>query len=294
MGFPEGFNPMPLSRRTLLAAPVAFLTAPARAGDFPALAGYEQQSGGRIGVYAENLKSGKKIAWRADERFVMCSTFKASLTALTLSRVDRGKEDLGRSISYGLSDLQDFYAPVARQNLAKGHMSVAEMCEAIVELSDNACANLLLAASGGPVALTDFWRSTGDAVSRLDHNEPVLNRSKPGDPNDTTTPMAMAGNLRRFLLGNVLSAGSRERLLNWMIACKTGANRLRGGLPAAWQIADKTGNNGSDAAGDIAMVWPAPDMPVVICVYTQGGTPSDTLLQSVFADIGRGGAQRLA
>ncbi len=284
---------MSLSRRTVLGSSMAFLAAPARAEDLPALAGYEQQTGGKIGVYAEILKSGKKITWRADERFVMCSTFKASLTALTLSRMDRGKENLDRSIAYTAADLQDFYAPVAKQNLAKGHMSVAEMCEAAVEYSDNACANLLLASAGGPAALTDFWRSTGDGISRLDHNEPVLNRSKPGDPHDTTTPMAMAGNLRRFLLGNVLSAQSRERLLNWMIACKTGANRLRGGLPAAWQIADKTGNNGSDAAGDIAMVWPTPDMPIVVCVYTQGGTPSAVQLDAVFGDIGRAIAQRL-
>jgi beta-lactamase class A len=260
----------------------------------PALADYERQSGGRIGLHAENLKSGKKIAWRAEERFVMCSTFKASLVACTLSRVDRGKEDLARSISYGPDDLQDFYAPVAKQNLAKGRMTVGEMCEAAVELSDNACANLLLASIGGPAVLTDFWRSTGDAVSRLDHNEPVLNRSKSGDPHDTTTPIAMAGSLRRFLLGNVLSPEARGRLLNWMIACQTGANRLRGGLPVAWQIADKTGNNGADAAGDIAMVWPAPGMPVVICAYTQGGTPSASQLESVFMEIGRAVAQSLA
>jgi beta-lactamase class A len=285
---------MSLSRRFLLGASAAFFAAPARAEDLPVLAGYEQQSGGKIGFYAENLKSGKKLAWRAEERFVMCSTFKASLTALTFSRVDRGKENLDRSITYTAADLQDFYAPVAKQNLAKGNMTVAEMCEGAVEYSDNLCANMLLAAAGGPASLTDFWHSTGDGVSRLDHNEPVLNRSKPGDPHDTTTPMAMAGNLRRFLLGNLLSAGSRKHLLDLMIACKTGANRLRGGLPAAWQIADKTGNNGADASGDIAMVWPAPDMPVVICVYTQGGTPSDTLLQNTFAEIGRGVAQRLA
>lgn len=285
---------MPLSRRVLLAAPTLILTRPAWAQELPALADYERQSGGRIGLHAENLKSGKKIAWRAEERFVMCSTFKASLVACTLSRVDRGKEDLARSISYGPDDLQDFYAPVAKQNLAKGRMTVREMCEAAVELSDNACANLLLASIGGPAVLTDFWRSTGDAVSRLDHNEPVLNRSKPGDPHDTTTPIAMAGNLRRFLLGNVLSPEARGRLLNWMIACQTGANRLRGGLPVAWQIADKTGNNGVDAAGDIAMVWPAPGMSVVICAYTQGGTPSASQLESVFREIGRAVAQSLA
>ena len=46
--------------------------------------------GGRIGVYAENLSTGAKILWRADERFVMCSTFKASLAAFVLARVGRG------------------------------------------------------------------------------------------------------------------------------------------------------------------------------------------------------------
>ena len=279
---------MSLSRRMLLGAPAALFAGPARAApDLPAVAGYEQATGGRIGVYAANLKSGKTLAWRAEQRFVMCSTFKASLVALTLSRVDRQKEKLERIIAYGPADLEDFYAPVAKQHLAKGHMSVGEMCEAAVEFSDNTCANLLLAAAGGPAAVTRFWRSTGDAVSRLDHNEPVLNRSKPGDPHDTTTPMAMAGNLRRFLLGDILSAPSRQRLLNWMISCKTGANRLRGGLPAAWQIADKTGNNGADAAGDIAMVWPSPGRPIVICVYTQGGAPKAAQLESVFAVIGR-------
>jgi beta-lactamase class A len=59
------------------------------------------------------------------------------------------------------------------------------MCEAAVELSDNTCANALLARIGGPSVLSAFWRSIGDAVSRMDHNEPELNRSPPGDPHDT-------------------------------------------------------------------------------------------------------------
>lgn len=285
---------MHFSRRVVLGAPALLFVSAAQAQELPALKSYEAQTGGRIGVYAENLKSGKKLTWRAEERFVMCSTFKASLAAAILARVDQGKEDISRLIAYGPADLQDFYAPVAKQNLAKGHMSVGEMCEAAVELSDNACANLLLAASGGPAALTRFWRATGDSISRLDHNEPVLNRSKPGDPHDTTTPMAMAGNLRHFILGSVLSASSRQRLLNWMIDCKTGANRLRAGLPATWKIADKTGNNGADAAGDIAIAWSASDLPILICVYTQGGTPSPEQLEAVFKAVGQAVAQSIA
>ena len=166
-------------------------------------------------------------------------------------------------------------------------MSVAEMCKATVELSDNTCANLLLERGGGPAALTAFRRSTGDTVFRLDHYEPELNRSPPGDPNDTTTPAAIAANVRRFLLGEVLSQVSREHLTAWMINCKTGDNRLRAGLPKNWKIGDKTGNNGTDATGDIGMAWPASGRPIVVCAYTQGGTPKPEQFTAVFAEIER-------
>ncbi len=79
----------------------------------------------------------------------MCSTFKASLVACVLANVDRGRARLDEMIAYGPNDLLE-YAPVAKQNVDKGAMSVAEMCEAAVELSDNTCANALLARLGGP------------------------------------------------------------------------------------------------------------------------------------------------
>jgi beta-lactamase class A len=114
----------------------------------------------------------------------------------------------------------------------------------------------------------------------------MLNRSPPGDPHDTTTQAAMAGNFRRFVLGKVLAPASRERLTGWLVDCKTGDDRLRGGLPKSWRIGDKTGNNGKDAAGDIAVAWPTPQTPILICAYVQGGTPTQQQIAAVFADIG--------
>ena len=283
---------MSLERRTLLAAIPSLAAVPSLAARpawarelAPALQIYERQSGGRVGVHAENLATGARIRWRADERFVMCSTFKASLAALVLKRVDLGQDRLDRSVHFGPADLLG-YAPVARRNLDRDVMSVAEMCAGAVELSDNTCANLLLARVGGPAALTAFWRASGDAVSRLDHNEPELNRSPPRDPHDTTTPAAMAGDLRRFVLGEVLSPASRQRLTGWMLNCKTGDNRLRAGLSAGWRVADKTGNNGKDADGDIAVAWPDRGPPTVICAYVQGGSPTDGQIDAVFKAVG--------
>lgn len=78
-----------------------------------------------------------------------------------------------------------------------------------------------------------------------------------------------------------------------MVNCKTGAKRLRAGLPATWRIGDKTGNNGKDASGDIVVAWPKPDMPILITAYTQGGTPSAAQIDAVFAAIGRMVTERL-
>jgi len=284
---------MPLDRRSLLASLCWIAAGPLLAEEAPpALETYERESGGRVGFYAENVATGKKLAWRGDERFVMCSTFKASLAACVLARVDRGEDQLAAMIAYGKADLLD-YAPVAKENLAKGAMSVGDMCKASVEVSDNTCANLLLARIGGPATLTAFWRSIGDTTSRLDHNEPELNRSPPGDPHDTTTPAAMVGNFRRLALGETLSAASRAQLTDWMVNCKTGAKRLRAGLPGTWKIGYKTGNNGKDASGDIVVAWPKPDTPILITAYTQGGTPNAAQIDAVFASIGRMVAERL-
>jgi beta-lactamase class A len=277
-----------MNRRDVLCSTLALLASPALAQRAPiaALADYERDSGGHIGVYAKNLKTGALLSWRAHERFLMCSSFKASLAASVLGRVDRGQARMDELIAYGPADLME-WAPVAKQNLEKGAMSVADMCAAAVELSDNTCANALLARFGGPPALTAFWRSIGDTVSRLDHNEPELNRTPPGDPRDTTTPAATAGNLHKLILGTALSPASREHLTNWMLGCKTGDNRLRAGLPKDWRVGDKTGNNGKDAAIDIAVTWSTRGEPVVVCAYTRGGAPTSRQVDDVFAQIGR-------
>jgi beta-lactamase class A len=277
-----------MNRREVVCSTLALLVSPAHAksAPFTALTDYERSSRGHIGVHAKNLGTGAEISWRAHERFVMCSSFKASLAASILTDVDRGQACLDEMIAYGPDDLME-WAPVAKQNLEKGAMSVFEMCKAAVEFSDNTCANALLARFGGPEALTAFWRSIGDTVSRLDHNEPQLNRTPLGDPHDTTTPVAMAGNLQTLILGKSLSPTSREHLTSWMLGCKTGNNRLRAGLPKAWRVGDKTGNNGKDAFGDIAVTWSMREEPILICAYTRGGAPTSSQVDDVFAKIGR-------
>jgi beta-lactamase class A len=293
-----GITIIMLNRRAVLSGVSATLvTRPAFARSVappPGVADYETASGGHVGLYARNLMTGRAIAWRADERFVMCSTFKASLAACVLDGVDRGRFRLADEIALVPADLQDWHAPVARQNLARGEMSLGEMCRAAVEQSDNSCANILLQRIGGPAALTAYWRGLGDDVSRLDDIEPFLNRTPPGGLRNTTTPRAMAATIGRLTRGPVLSPSSRALLMLWLRQCRTGAARLRAGLPRGWAIGNKTGNNGKDAAGDVGVLWRDPDTPIIISVYTRGGTPTEAQFKTLFSEVARGVATTLA
>lgn len=273
------------SRRTLIAGAAASLCSGLAAARAP-LAAIEAQVRGRLGVAALDLGSGRYLNYRADERFAMCSTFKAMAVAAVLQRVDTGQEQLDRFVRYGPSDLLG-YAPVTKAHVADGGMKLSDLCAAAVELSDNTAANLVLASIGGPAGWTRFVRSLGDRKSRLDRNEPTLNTAIAGDWRDTTTPAAMAADLKATLLDRALSEMSRDRLRGWMSASQTGLSRLRAGLPADWQVGDKTGTGDHGTANDIAVAW-TPNGPVVIACYLTGAEASaPAARESAIADVGR-------
>jgi beta-lactamase class A len=251
-------------------------------------AALERENGGRLGVAIIDTASGRRAAWRGDERFPLCSTFKLPLAGAVLARVDAGKVALDGRVRFGRRDLVP-YAPVVEKELARGWMTIEALCVAAVTVSDNAAANLLLGRIGGPPALTAFLRSLGDAVTRLDRIEPALNAVAPGDERDTTSPGAMAETIRRLLLGgdggDPLSPRSRERLVTWAMGTSTGPGRLRAGLPAPWPLAHKTGT-GEEASNDVGVAW-APGGPLVVSAYYVAPGVSPPAREAVLAGVGR-------
>ena len=239
------------------------------------IAALEARAGGRLGVAVRDTGSGAMVAHRAEERFAMCSTFKLLAAAAVLRRVETGAERLDRRIAYGPDDLTS-YAPVTKAHLAEGGMSVAELCAAAIDWSDNTAANLLLRSLGGPAGLTAYARALGDSVTRLDRDEPTLNTAIPGDARDTTTPMAMLLDMQALLLGTALSESSRRQLETWLIGDKVGDKRLRAGVPASWRVGDKTGSGDNGTANTIAILRPPGRAPILATVYyTESSAPMD-------------------
>jgi beta-lactamase class A len=247
-----------------------------------AVAALERRSGGRLGVAVVETGTRARFSHRGDERFPLCSTFKFLLAADLLARADGGGLDLRKRVPIRASHLgnSDFVKSRVGRDA-----SIEELAHAIIEISDNDAANLLLAEVGGPAGLTRFVRAIGDPVTRIDHAEPVSDA--PSDVSDTTSPAAMAANFERILLGGVLKPASRATLSDWLLHSKTGTDRLRAGLPAGWRLAHKTGTGMHGSANDAGLVWRPRGAPLLVSVYLTGSSRDDAGRDAIIADVAR-------
>lgn len=281
-----------LKRRRLIFGGIALgvlgSAAVAKSDAIGQLQSMEHRLTARIGAHAENLQTGRIFQHRPDERFAMCSTFKAALAALCLRQVDQGQLDLSDQLAFQASDILPT-SRVTSEHVAAGRMAIGELCRAIVEHSDNTAANLLLSRVGGPAAMTQFFRDIGDTTSRLDRIETALNSNIPGDDRDTTSPEAMAKNLHQLLIsGDQLTRPSQDLLVRWMRNEHNGQNRIRAAVPDDWIVANKPGTSLNGAANDIAVLWSPNGVPFIVTVFIdtqRGRTPEAVASVREVADL---------
>ncbi|MFA7513756.1 MAG: class A beta-lactamase [Mycolicibacterium vanbaalenii] len=219
----------------------------------------------QIGLYAIDLNTQKSLAYRDTESFAMCSTFKAYAAAAVLQRTQTGELTLNDAVPIEPGDIRP-HSPVTEPRVGTS-MSLAELCQAALQQSDNAAANGLLRVLGGPQAITAFARSIGDHRTRLDRWEVELNSALPGDPRDTSTPRALGDGYRNILTGDVLNPPTRRQLLDWMLANQTSS--MRAGLPAGYTSADKTGSGDYGTTNDVGVAYGPAGQQVLLSLMTR-------------------------
>lgn len=262
---PVLFAALALGAPTAAAAASDARTRPVvRPVDPPALARLEARERARVGVFAVHVRSGRSVAHRADERFPFASTFKVLAAGVTLRRAST--KDLGEVVDIEASDIV-VNSPVTDSFVGIG-LPLRHLLAAALQWSDNAAGNLIVEHLGGLEPFQRELRRLGDRTTSIDRTEPDLNEARPGDARDTTTPRAIAADLRRLLLGDVLTNRRRQILRRLMLANATGDNTIRAAVPDTWKVADKTGTAAYGTRNDIAVAWPPAGGPVVIAVYT--------------------------
>ena len=243
-----------------------------------AFAELEARYGARVGVHAVDTGSERTVSHRADERFAHASTVKALAAAVVLARTSEA--ELDTVVPFTSADLVT-YSPVTEGRTGTG-MTLREIGAAAVTASDNTAGNLLLRQLGGPGALDAALAELGDDVTSVDRDETELNTAVPGDARDTTTPAALAADLRAFAVDDALAAEDRAVLTGWLRESTTGAGLVRAAVPAGWEVGDKSGTGGYGTRNDVAVVWPPGRAPLVVAVLTtrerEDAEPDDALV----------------
>lgn len=224
----------------------------------------EEKYNAKLGVYAIDTGNEETVAYHAEDRFAYASTFKALAGAVLLKENPLSFLDERRM--YTKENLVT-YSPITEKYVDEG-MTLREIVEAAMQYSDNTAANLLFAEFGGPKELEKALREIGDEVTQMDRLEPDLNEATPGDMRDTSTPKALATNLKIFGLSDELSEEKREIFQQWLKGNTTGDTLIKSGVPTDWVVGDKSGAGSYGTRNDIAIVWPPDKEPIVIAIMS--------------------------
>ncbi len=283
-------------------------------------------AGGVVGATAVHLESGRKVSFHGDERFPMASTFKIPIAVQLLHRIDAGEVKLDQMVELHASDLHPGSGTLSDLFSKPGvSLSVRNLMELMLLISDNSATDILLRLAGGPDAVTARMRSlgiTGINVSRPTarliadwdgvKNLPPESQWSPEmwnklleaaprdeakkaaaafdqDPRDTSTPDAMAALLARIWLHDreVMRPESADLLLDIMRRCQTGQTRLKGILPEGTEVAHKTGSIGG-TTNDVGIVT-LPDNTghVAIAVFVKASDKPVAERERAIAEIAR-------
>ncbi len=237
-------------------------------------------AGGTVGVAAVHLESGRAAYLNRSERFPMASTVKVPLAVQLLTRVDRGELRLDSMISIQPGDLHPGSGTLTDLFSQPGvALSVRNLMELMLRISDNSATDVLLRTAGGgdavnarlsalgvvgmradrptvqligdyigvydlpgdDVSIAEFARRSG-AVTDSGRRAALVKFA--ADSRDTSTPEAMAVLLGKIHRREGLSERSASLLLDIMTRSTTGADRIKGMLPPGTSVAHKTGSLG--------------------------------------------------
>jgi beta-lactamase class A len=282
-----------------------------------------QATDGVVGVSATHIESGRSVSFHGDEGFPMASAFKVPVAVQIMMLVDQGRLTLGKMINLTLADLHPGSGEISDLIFHPGaSLSVENLMEMMLVISDNSAADLMLREAGGPEAITARMRELGLPGIRVDRSTAILisdwsgvknvppesqwtlamwsklSNAVPGaehmqarrtqikDPKDTATPDDMTKLLTHIWKKDILTPANAQELLGMMQRCQTGKARIKGMLPQGTEVAHKTGSLGG-VVDDVGVITLPGDLGhVAISVFTKAVSKPEAAEKAV-AEVAR-------
>jgi beta-lactamase class A len=146
-------------------APVPISPRPELAFD-ERIASLEAAFSGRLGFHAVHLDTGDTLELRADERFPTASVIKVALCCALLDVVQRGDADLWEAVALPERAHRVAGGGVLKQ-LDVDRLSIRDLIELTICVSDNVATNAILERCGGSGAVNGYLGGLGLEETRL-------------------------------------------------------------------------------------------------------------------------------
>jgi beta-lactamase class A len=277
---------------------------------------------GVVGVAAWRLDGrGPKVLVNADQQFPMASTFKVPIAGTVLSQVDRGLLKLDQLVPVDPGMMVDSEGLAETFHHPGVSVSVENLLELMLTVSDNTATDTLEKLVGGPAVVTQWVRAQMIDGLRVDRDTAGMIRDfyglPPGpsfpasleaglkanpnledkgdkpdpafdnDPRDTATPIAMAELLERIYTGKALSPSSTSLLREIQERNTTGKARIRARLPQGTVVAEKTGTIGGTVNNVGVITLPDQAGKLIVAVFIKKSSKPVEDRERVIADISR-------
>ncbi|MCB2045911.1 MAG: serine hydrolase [Novosphingobium sp.] len=232
--------------------------------------------GGRIGVAALDLSTGREISILGDQRFPMASTSKIAIAATFLEGVEKGRWSLTSEFPLMIPVRSEKYSSKVAPVRPGDYMQAIDLIEMMITRSSNPATDALLAVVGGPQAVNDWMRRAGIKEFRIDRDIATLVRDDgefdPAthiDQRDSATPRAMIELISGLYSGRWLNAQSRSVILGAMERCRTGKRRIPALMPANVTVAHKTGSL-NNTSSDVGIIRTTDGRAYAVAIYVTG------------------------
>jgi beta-lactamase class A len=280
---------------------------------------------GSVGVGVIHLETGRELFVNGAEPYPMASTFKVPVAVQLLDRVDRGEVRLDSMITLAPGDLHPGSGTLSSLFDDPGvSLSLRNLLELMLLISDNSATDLVLKAAGGGPAVNARLAALGvsgisvdrptialiaDAIGVRDLGperewtqagfrakarlvSPEAQRAAATafyqDRRDTATPEGMSRLLQRVWQRRALRPASTDLLLDVMLRCETGPARIKGLLPPGTEVMHKTGTLGIGVANDVGIVrLPDGAGHVIVSVFVKQAAADATAQERVIAQVAR-------
>lgn len=248
-----------------------------------------------VGISVLGFENGFAYHKNADKELPMLSVFKFHIACAVLDLVDQGVLSLNQAFLLKESELSaDTWSPI-KKKYPKGNvtLSLNEILDYTVALSDNNGCDYLLKLIGGPQKVQEFMNSKGVKGVQIKVNEAEMHQNWKNQYLNYSTTISAVRLLKDFYDGKILSKNSTDYLMQIMLGTKTGINKLIEQLPKNTPIAHKTGSSGkydndlTVAENDIGIITLPNGNHYAIAVLVSNSTESDAVNCRMISDISK-------